>query len=192
MTLAVLEGYRKLGVGAQLVAAILKDIREIRPVVEEVALHVQISNTAGIKFYMGKFGFQITDMIENYYGGDIDPPHCYVLSKKLSDEYYEQVAANAVAAASAAVAAIPSEVGATTSTEQMETSVLCDDNYDYRYTSGAGRSNNASCGGRDHDDGYCGGGGGGGYDDVHGNRHTQDDKYHSYNNQGRSPGWWRI
>jgi len=50
--------------------------------VEEIALHVQISNEDAIDFYTKRFGFKKGDMVENYYRR-IDPPHCYLLYKKL-------------------------------------------------------------------------------------------------------------
>jgi ribosomal protein S18 acetylase RimI-like enzyme len=45
-------------------------------------LHVQTSNTDAMKFYGEKFGFERGELVENYYKR-IDPPHCYVLRKKL-------------------------------------------------------------------------------------------------------------
>lgn len=50
--------------------------------VTQVYLHVQINNEEAIKFYQ-RFGFEVTDRIENYYKR-IDPPHCFVLTKKLA------------------------------------------------------------------------------------------------------------
>lgn len=49
--------------------------------VKEVMLHVQISNEDAMKFY-DRLGFEKGEMVENYYKR-IDPPHCYVLRKKL-------------------------------------------------------------------------------------------------------------
>ncbi len=108
-TLGVLAAYRNRGVGQNLVQSILdyynqamnqsssdetdaKMIRkdEIIPKEEveqlkkvtEITLHVQISNFDAIKFYTEKFGFEQCEKVENYYKR-IDPPHCYVLRKKI-------------------------------------------------------------------------------------------------------------
>ncbi|CAB9501520.1 alpha-acetyltransferase 50 [Seminavis robusta] len=94
MTLAVLAAYRGRGIGAQLIQSVLdycdaindgtasteKNVVPKR--IDEIALHVQISNEDAIRFYTHKFGFEKGDMVENYYRR-IDPPHCYILSKKL-------------------------------------------------------------------------------------------------------------
>lgn len=45
----------------------------------EIYLHVQTNNEDAITFYK-KFGFEITDTIQNYYT-NITPPDCYVLTK---------------------------------------------------------------------------------------------------------------
>ena len=87
MTLAVLAAYRGRGVGQQLVESVLDHVAENIDTakyadVDEVTLHVQINNTDAMKFYMEKFGFDKGKMVENYYRR-IDPPHCYILSKKL-------------------------------------------------------------------------------------------------------------
>jgi ribosomal protein S18 acetylase RimI-like enzyme len=49
---------------------------------DKIALHVQISNVEAIGFHITRFGFEKGDMVENYYR-QIDPPHCYLLYKKL-------------------------------------------------------------------------------------------------------------
>lgn len=51
------------------------------PDLDEIYLHVQTSNQDAINFY-AKHGFEIKDMIKNYYKR-IEPPDCYVLSKTL-------------------------------------------------------------------------------------------------------------
>nr|CAD1823992.1 unnamed protein product [Ananas comosus var. bracteatus] len=50
--------------------------------ISEIYLHVQTNNDDAIAFYK-KFGFEITDTIQNYYT-NITPPDCYVLSKVVS------------------------------------------------------------------------------------------------------------
>jgi N-alpha-acetyltransferase 50 len=88
MTLGVLAAYRGRGIGQQLIQTILdyydtqKD-GDFQHVVE-ISLHVQISNDDAIRFYTSKFGFEQGDMVENYYRR-IDPPHCYLLYKKLKE-----------------------------------------------------------------------------------------------------------
>ena len=87
MTLGVLAAYRGRSIGTQLIQTILdyyeenKDSDLLRNV-EEICLHVQISNDDAIKFYTTKFDFIQGNMVENYYRR-IDPPHCYLLYKKL-------------------------------------------------------------------------------------------------------------
>lgn len=87
MTLAVLAAYRGRGVGKQMVKSVLDHVAENIDTdkyadVDEVTLHVQTSNDGAQKFYTEGFGFQKGKMVENYYRR-IDPPHCYILSKKL-------------------------------------------------------------------------------------------------------------
>jgi ribosomal protein S18 acetylase RimI-like enzyme len=86
MTLGVLAAYRGRDVGTQLIQSVL-DYYETNKDdslanVDEIALHVQISNNDAIRFYTDRFGFVQGDMVENYYRR-IDPPHCYLLYKKL-------------------------------------------------------------------------------------------------------------
>ena len=87
MTLAVLAAYRDRGVGTALLRSVLDHFEEHKDEaryagVLEIALHVQISNEDALRFYTEGFGFEKGPMVENYYQR-IDPPHCYVLSKKL-------------------------------------------------------------------------------------------------------------
>jgi N-alpha-acetyltransferase 50 len=88
MTLAVLAAYRGRGIGSQLLQSVLDYCERQRSsdsgevVISEIALHVQISNEDAIRFYTKNFGFVQGEMVENYYRR-IDPPHCYLLFKKL-------------------------------------------------------------------------------------------------------------
>lgn len=86
MTLGVLAAYRGRGAGSQLIQSILDYFEQEKDgelaKVDEIALHVQISNQDAIRFYTQRFGFVQGEMVENYYRR-IDPPHCYLLSKKL-------------------------------------------------------------------------------------------------------------
>lgn len=86
MTLGVLAAYRGRTIGTQLIQSILDSYEERKDTdfkdVEEIALHVQISNEDAIDFYTKRFGFVKGEMVENYYRR-IDPPHCYLLYKKL-------------------------------------------------------------------------------------------------------------
>ena len=87
MTLAVLAAYRGRGVGKALVKSLLDHVQENIDApkykdVDEVLLHVQTSNDGAMKFYVDGFGFERGAMVKNYYRR-IDPPHCYILSKKM-------------------------------------------------------------------------------------------------------------
>eukprot|EP00980_Cylindrotheca_fusiformis_P000309 scaffold73_cov118-Cylindrotheca_fusiformis.AAC.5 len=86
MTLGVLAAYRGRGIGRQLIQSILDYYENNKDGalanVDEIALHVQISNEDAMKFYTTRFGFEKGEMVENYYKR-IDPPHCYLLFKKL-------------------------------------------------------------------------------------------------------------
>ncbi|KAL7464871.1 hypothetical protein ACHAXS_005200 [Conticribra weissflogii] len=86
MTLGVLAAYRNYGIGSKLVSSTLEYIESETEgkasTVDEVMLHVQSSNTDAINFYVEKFGFEKGELVENYYKR-IDPPHCYILRKKL-------------------------------------------------------------------------------------------------------------
>lgn len=86
MTLGVLAAYRGHGIGSNLVKSVLdyfdaeKDGKFSQ--IDEIMLHVQTSNDDAMKFYGEKFGFERGELVENYYKR-IDPPHCYILRKKL-------------------------------------------------------------------------------------------------------------
>mmetsp|Transcript_19979 Transcript_19979/g.29605 ORF Transcript_19979/g.29605 Transcript_19979/m.29605 type:complete len:167 (-) Transcript_19979:138-638(-) len=86
MTLGVLAAYRGREVGTQLIQSILDYFEEERDgklaTVDEICLHVQTSNEDAIRFYIQRFGFVKGEIVENYYRR-IDPPHCYLLFKKL-------------------------------------------------------------------------------------------------------------
>lgn len=80
LTLAVLAAYRNRGIGSQLLQSVL-DYCDTQPV-EEIALHVHISNDDALRFYTEKFGFTQGELVENYYRR-IDPPHCYLVYKRI-------------------------------------------------------------------------------------------------------------
>ncbi|KAK6927476.1 GNAT domain [Dillenia turbinata] len=77
MTLGVLAPYRGLGIGTKLLTHVLDLCSKQN--ISEIYLHVQTNNEDAINFYK-KFGFEITDTIQNYYT-NITPPDCYVLTK---------------------------------------------------------------------------------------------------------------
>ncbi|KAJ7568832.1 hypothetical protein O6H91_01G050000 [Diphasiastrum complanatum] len=81
MTLGVLAPYRRLGIGSKLLKNMM-DLCQQDPNLVEIYLHVQTNNDEAIAFYK-RFGFEITDTIQNYYNR-IEPPDCYVLSKTLT------------------------------------------------------------------------------------------------------------
>ncbi|KAK9101879.1 hypothetical protein Sjap_019133 [Stephania japonica] len=80
MTLGVLAPYRGLGIGTKLLNHVL-DLCPKKNILD-IYLHVQTNNEDAINFYK-KFGFEITDTIENYYA-NISPPDCYVLTKVIA------------------------------------------------------------------------------------------------------------
>ncbi|GAB4854140.1 hypothetical protein Ancab_022724 [Ancistrocladus abbreviatus] len=80
MTLGVLAPYRGLGIGTRLLNHVL-DLAS-KQNMSEIYLHVQTNNEDAINFYK-KFGFEITDTIQNYYT-NITPPDCYVVTKYLT------------------------------------------------------------------------------------------------------------
>ncbi|KAI7743313.1 hypothetical protein M8C21_030727 [Ambrosia artemisiifolia] len=75
MTLGVLAPYR--GLGTKLLNHVI-DLSS-KENIGEIYLHVQTNNEDAINFYK-KFGFEITETIQNYYKR-ITPPDCYVVTK---------------------------------------------------------------------------------------------------------------
>ena len=86
MTLGVLAAYRNHGIGSKLLQSVLDYLAAQTEgklsTVDEITLHVQTSNADAMEFYEKKFGFERGELVENYYKR-IDPPHCYILRKKL-------------------------------------------------------------------------------------------------------------
>ncbi|XP_010419691.1 PREDICTED: N-alpha-acetyltransferase 50 [Camelina sativa] len=80
MTLGVLAPYRGIGIGSKLLNHVLDMCSKQNMC--EIYLHVQTNNEDAIKFYK-KFGFEITDTIQNYYI-NIEPSDCYVVSKSFA------------------------------------------------------------------------------------------------------------
>ncbi|CAK9312855.1 unnamed protein product [Citrullus colocynthis] len=80
MTLGVLAPYRGLGIGSRLLNHVLDLCSKQN--ITEIYLHVQTNNDEAINFYK-KFGFEITETIQNYYA-NITPPDCYVLTKLIA------------------------------------------------------------------------------------------------------------
>lgn len=77
----MLAPYRGMGVGTRLVQRCLSILQSSLPEVNEAYLHVQSNNDDAIQFYK-RFGFEVGEVIENYYAR-IEPPHAVILKKKL-------------------------------------------------------------------------------------------------------------
>ena len=107
MTLAVLAPYRGRGIGSQLLQSVLDHCPQRR--VQEICLHVHVSNRDAIRFYTERFGFDQGEILQNYYRR-LDPPHCYVLSKQI------ELAATSTTMTTTAAARTPSSATTTTAT----------------------------------------------------------------------------
>ncbi|KAJ0605451.1 putative transferase transcription regulator GNAT family [Helianthus annuus] len=86
MTLGVLAPYRGLGIGTKLLNHVI-DLSS-KENIGEIYLHVQANNEDAINFYK-KFGFEITELIKNYYAR-ITPPDCYVVTKYVGQPLSEK------------------------------------------------------------------------------------------------------
>ncbi|KAH7426975.1 hypothetical protein KP509_10G024900 [Ceratopteris richardii] len=82
-TLGVLAPYRRMGIGSKLMKFIM-ELAEDDGEILDVYLHVQVNNEEALQFYQ-KFGFEVRDLIRNYYRR-IDPPDCFLLSKELGSK----------------------------------------------------------------------------------------------------------
>ncbi|KAL6216946.1 hypothetical protein ACLB2K_010164 [Fragaria x ananassa] len=80
MTLGVLAPYRGIGIGKMLLNHVFE--LSTKQNISQIYLHVQTNNDDAISFYK-KFGFEITETIQNYYT-NITPPDCYVLTKNIT------------------------------------------------------------------------------------------------------------
>ncbi|ORZ14653.1 acyl-CoA N-acyltransferase [Absidia repens] len=82
MTLGVLEPYRRLGLGDQLLEHILMEAGKEENAVNSVYLHVQINNDAAVAFYK-KHGFEVVRTDKDYYK-DVEPKDAFVLEKNIA------------------------------------------------------------------------------------------------------------
>jgi len=80
MTLGCLAPYRRLGIGTVMLEHVLKCCEKDGNI-DNVYLHVQVSNQGAIGFYKG-FGFEIIETKKQYYK-HIEPADAHVLQKTL-------------------------------------------------------------------------------------------------------------
>lgn len=83
MTLGVLEPYRHLGLGSQLLQHIL-DQAKLAKDISKVYLHVQINNEKAAEFYK-KNGFEVVRTEKDYYK-NIEPADAFLLSKAIIEQ----------------------------------------------------------------------------------------------------------
>lgn len=83
MTLGVLNAYRRYGIGTRLLNHVIQYARESDKV-DEIFLHVQVSNTVALKFYE-RFGFKVVSTIKNYYKR-IEPSDCFLVTRRFDKE----------------------------------------------------------------------------------------------------------
>ncbi len=80
MTLGCLAPYRRLGVGARMLAHVM-DLVEMDGNFDSVFLHVQTNNESALSFYRRQ-GFEVVDTKEEYYKR-IQPADAHVLEKRV-------------------------------------------------------------------------------------------------------------
>ena len=81
MTISVLTAYRRYGIGKQLLEKAISDCK--RDDVKTIYLHVLQNNESAIEFYKSQ-GFHLKETLMDYYHV-LDPPHCCVFEKNISD-----------------------------------------------------------------------------------------------------------
>ena len=81
MTISVLTAYRRYGIGSQLLKKAINDCKKDK--IKRIYLHVLQSNESAIEFYKAQ-GFTHKETLMDYYK-DLDPPHCLVFERDLSD-----------------------------------------------------------------------------------------------------------
>lgn len=82
MTLSVLKAYRNRGLGSKMLQLVIDQCKTWGDIAY-IYLHVQVSNLVALKFYQQKFGFEITETLENYYKR-IEPAECHILKLKIA------------------------------------------------------------------------------------------------------------
>ena len=80
VSIAVLEHYRRMGIGKSLLIASLKSMRDVYKA-EEVYLEVRVSNTPAINLYK-KIGFKEAKVLKHYYA---DGEDAYLMARSLED-----------------------------------------------------------------------------------------------------------
>lgn len=80
VSIAVLEQYRRMGIGKSLLIASLKSMRDIYKA-EEVYLEVRVSNIPAINLYK-KLGFKEVKVLKHYYA---DGEDAYLMARSLED-----------------------------------------------------------------------------------------------------------
>ncbi|CBH15313.1 N-acetyltransferase, putative [Trypanosoma equiperdum] len=87
MTIAVLEPYRRLGVGSRLLESVLRAVAsETKVRVRQVTLHMQVSSPV-IEFYK-TFGFEVMERVPDYYT-NLDECDAYLLRKVIDQPHLE-------------------------------------------------------------------------------------------------------
>lgn len=77
VSVAVSPKHRRKGIGSLLLSQALEKLKELKT--KEVFLQVEVTNSPAINFYK-KFGFEVEDVIPNYYGKERD---AYLMRLKL-------------------------------------------------------------------------------------------------------------